>query len=185
MPDPAAPPASQELSYIRAVNEALRWSLAEYPEAILFGEDVALPGGVFGAAKGLHDEFGERVFDTPLTSPTPTRITHATTYRCGTPATTSPRTTPASRTSRQTVTVLAVVSHPREVSNRGRRGQHGPGAPSSQRFSAGDELIDQDDHCKNQQQVQEATGRERRHQPEDPEDEKDDDDGVEHVDLRL
>ncbi len=55
-----------ELSYIRAVNEALAWSLAAMPETIVFGEDVALPNGPFGATKGLHAKFGDRVFDTPI-----------------------------------------------------------------------------------------------------------------------
>jgi acetoin:2,6-dichlorophenolindophenol oxidoreductase subunit beta len=55
-----------ELSYIRAVNEALAWSLEHFPEAIVLGEDVALPNGPFGATKGLHARFGERVIDTPI-----------------------------------------------------------------------------------------------------------------------
>lgn len=55
-----------KLSYAGAANAALRRALAERPETILFGEDVALPGGVFGVTKGLHAEFGERVFDTPI-----------------------------------------------------------------------------------------------------------------------
>ncbi|MCU1492895.1 MAG: acetoin dehydrogenase [Acidimicrobiaceae bacterium] len=55
-----------ELSYIRAVNEALSWALGNYPEAIVFGEDVALPNGPFGATKGLNARFGARVFDTPI-----------------------------------------------------------------------------------------------------------------------
>jgi acetoin:2,6-dichlorophenolindophenol oxidoreductase subunit beta len=55
-----------ELSYIRAVNEALAWSLQAWPETIVFGEDVALPNGPFGATKGLHAKFGDRVFDTPI-----------------------------------------------------------------------------------------------------------------------
>lgn len=54
------------MSYIRAVNSALRWGLETYPQAIVFGEDVALPNGPFGATKGLHGEFGARVFDTPI-----------------------------------------------------------------------------------------------------------------------
>ena len=58
--------STRELSYIRAVNEALRWSLATMPETIVFGEDVAIPGGPFGASKGLQKEFGNRVFDTPI-----------------------------------------------------------------------------------------------------------------------
>jgi pyruvate/2-oxoglutarate/acetoin dehydrogenase E1 component len=55
-----------ELSYIRAVNEALAWSLANRPETIVLGEDVALPNGPFGATKGLHARFGDRVIDTPI-----------------------------------------------------------------------------------------------------------------------
>lgn len=56
----------RRLRYIEAVNEALRWSLATYPECVVFGEDVALPDGPFGATKGLRGEFGGRVFDTPI-----------------------------------------------------------------------------------------------------------------------
>lgn len=55
-----------ELTYIRAVNAALGWALRELPDTVVFGEDVAIPGGPFGATKGLHDEFGGRVFDTPI-----------------------------------------------------------------------------------------------------------------------
>ena len=34
---------------------------------LIFGEDVAKPGGPFGATKGLYEAFGEeRVFDTPI-----------------------------------------------------------------------------------------------------------------------
>jgi len=59
-------PEATELTYIRAVNEALGWALEQFPEAIVFGEDVAIPNGPFGATKGLHERFGERVFDTPI-----------------------------------------------------------------------------------------------------------------------
>jgi pyruvate dehydrogenase E1 component beta subunit/2-oxoisovalerate dehydrogenase E1 component len=58
--------STAEISYIRAVNEALAWSLAAWPETIVFGEDVALPNGPFGATKGLHARFADRVFDTPI-----------------------------------------------------------------------------------------------------------------------
>lgn len=58
---------TQELNYGSAVNAALREALVRHPEALLFGEDIAIPGGVFGCTKGLLDEFGpERVFDTPI-----------------------------------------------------------------------------------------------------------------------
>jgi pyruvate/2-oxoglutarate/acetoin dehydrogenase E1 component len=56
----------KELTYVQAVNAALDRALAQFPEAIFFGEDVALPGGVFGASKGLSKKYGERVFDTPI-----------------------------------------------------------------------------------------------------------------------
>ena len=56
----------RELRYIQAVNLALHWALETYPKALAFGEDIALPGGPFGATKGLHDRFGDRVFDTPI-----------------------------------------------------------------------------------------------------------------------
>jgi len=37
-----------------------------HPETLVFGEDVAAPGGAFGVTRGLADEFGDRVFDTPI-----------------------------------------------------------------------------------------------------------------------
>lgn len=54
------------LTVASAVNAALDRALAEFPEALLFGEDIALPGGVFGCTKGLVERYGERVFDTPI-----------------------------------------------------------------------------------------------------------------------
>lgn len=56
----------RDISYIRAVNLALRDALESSSDVILFGEDVAVPNGPFGASKGLHAEFGDRVFDTPI-----------------------------------------------------------------------------------------------------------------------
>jgi 2-oxoisovalerate dehydrogenase E1 component beta subunit len=52
---------------VRALNQALRDSLAEDPRALVLGEDVGTLGGVFRVTEGLQDEFGTgRVFDTPL-----------------------------------------------------------------------------------------------------------------------
>jgi pyruvate/2-oxoglutarate/acetoin dehydrogenase E1 component len=52
---------------VRALNQALRDSLAEDPRMLVLGEDVGRLGGVFRVTDGLQDEFGEeRVFDTPL-----------------------------------------------------------------------------------------------------------------------
>lgn len=56
-----------ELNYGKAVNTALSRALTEFPESILFGEDLAKPGGVFGVTKDLQASFGQdRVFDTPI-----------------------------------------------------------------------------------------------------------------------
>jgi acetoin:2,6-dichlorophenolindophenol oxidoreductase subunit beta len=49
------------------VAEVLRQELARDPSIVVFGEDVAQLGGVFGATRRLRSEFGhERVFDTPV-----------------------------------------------------------------------------------------------------------------------
>ena len=60
-------PAGSPLTFAKAVNEALRRELSDRPEMVLYGEDVALPGGVFGVTRDLHAAFGGgRVFDTPI-----------------------------------------------------------------------------------------------------------------------
>jgi 2-oxoisovalerate dehydrogenase E1 component len=49
------------------INQALHDLLAKYPEALVFGEDVAQKGGVYTVTKGLHKVFrGARVFNTLL-----------------------------------------------------------------------------------------------------------------------
>jgi 2-oxoisovalerate dehydrogenase E1 component len=69
---PAATPAraageTRELTYAEAVNQALADELETRPEAILYGEDIAIPGGVFGVTRRLQQRFGaDRVFDTPI-----------------------------------------------------------------------------------------------------------------------
>ena len=50
-----------------AINHALQDILARYPEALIFGEDVARKGGVYGVTRGLLNKAGSaRVFDTLL-----------------------------------------------------------------------------------------------------------------------
>ncbi|MFC0454323.1 thiamine pyrophosphate-dependent enzyme [Rhodococcus jostii] len=50
-----------------AINRALLDVLARYPEALVFGEDVARKGGVYGVTRGLMKKAGSaRVFDTLL-----------------------------------------------------------------------------------------------------------------------
>lgn len=56
----------EEMTYVDAVNLALHHALEEDSSVIVFGEDVAIPGGVFGATRGLRDTYGDRVFDTPI-----------------------------------------------------------------------------------------------------------------------
>ncbi len=49
------------------INAALHDLLVKYPEALLFGEDVAQKGGVYTVTKGLFKAFsGKRVFNTLL-----------------------------------------------------------------------------------------------------------------------
>ncbi|MEO3930615.1 thiamine pyrophosphate-dependent enzyme [Micromonosporaceae bacterium B7E4] len=58
---------SKRMTYQRAANAALESELAERDDLIVYGEDVAIPGGVFGVTRGLFKKFGrERIFDTPI-----------------------------------------------------------------------------------------------------------------------
>jgi 2-oxoisovalerate dehydrogenase E1 component len=61
------PPGTVELTYQRAVNQALRQELESRPETLVYGEDVGASGGIFGVSRGLQKDFGpERVFDVPI-----------------------------------------------------------------------------------------------------------------------
>ena len=51
----------------QAINMGLAAILDKYAEALLFGQDIAVKGGVYGVTRGLHQRFGAaRVFDTLL-----------------------------------------------------------------------------------------------------------------------
>jgi 2-oxoisovalerate dehydrogenase E1 component len=55
------------LTLAQAINATLTDALLTWPEAFVFGEDVAVKGGVYGVTKGLRERFGAgRVFDTLL-----------------------------------------------------------------------------------------------------------------------
>jgi 2-oxoisovalerate dehydrogenase E1 component len=55
------------LTLARAINRALSEVLTAYPGAMVFGEDVARKGGVYGVTRGLLQKAGPlRVFDTVL-----------------------------------------------------------------------------------------------------------------------
>lgn len=61
------PEARGPLTLAQAVNAALHDALHTRPNALVFGEDVARKGGVYGATRGLRKAFGGgRVFDTLL-----------------------------------------------------------------------------------------------------------------------
>ena len=50
----------------QAIAAALRDEMRADPSVVVWGEDVAEAEGVFKATVGLHDEFGGRVRDTPI-----------------------------------------------------------------------------------------------------------------------
>jgi 2-oxoisovalerate dehydrogenase E1 component beta subunit len=54
----------------KALNSALRDALRDDERVLIFGEDVGRLGGVFRVTDGLADEFGRRVFNTPLAEST-------------------------------------------------------------------------------------------------------------------
>lgn len=56
------------MTYIDAVNLAMRTELENDEAVIVYGEDVGYAGGIFGGSRYLQRDFGEkRVFDTPIT----------------------------------------------------------------------------------------------------------------------
>jgi pyruvate/2-oxoglutarate/acetoin dehydrogenase E1 component len=55
------------VAFRTAIRDALDEELAADERVILFGEDIAVAGGVFATTTGLYDKYGaERVFDTPI-----------------------------------------------------------------------------------------------------------------------
>jgi 2-oxoisovalerate dehydrogenase E1 component len=61
------PPDPKPLTLAQASNQTLADELAEHDDVLVFGEDVAVKGGVYGVTRGLRDRFGPtRVFDTLL-----------------------------------------------------------------------------------------------------------------------
>jgi 2-oxoisovalerate dehydrogenase E1 component len=59
--------SDEPLTLAQAINAGLAAVLERHPNALLFGEDIAVKGGVYGVTRGLHTRFGAgRVFDTLL-----------------------------------------------------------------------------------------------------------------------
>jgi 2-oxoisovalerate dehydrogenase E1 component len=66
-PEPAPVPADAPVfRTMDAVHDALQAELEADDRVFLAGIDVAAGGNVFGLTRGLHDAFGERVRDTPI-----------------------------------------------------------------------------------------------------------------------
>ncbi len=56
-----------EISFRAAIRDALDEEMASDPDVILFGEDVAVAGGVWATTPGLQERHGvDRVFDTAI-----------------------------------------------------------------------------------------------------------------------
>jgi pyruvate/2-oxoglutarate/acetoin dehydrogenase E1 component len=61
----------RQISYAQALVEAQREEMKRDERVFIFGEDVGLYGGAYGATRGLFEEFGEkRVIDTPISEAT-------------------------------------------------------------------------------------------------------------------
>ena len=57
----------RQITYARAVSEAIAEEMRRDNDVIVLGEDVGILGGNFRATQDLYEEFGpERVFDTPI-----------------------------------------------------------------------------------------------------------------------
>lgn len=57
----------RQLTYHKAIREALRQEMERDESVFLIGEDIGVFGGPFGVTAGLIEEFGsERVIDTPI-----------------------------------------------------------------------------------------------------------------------
>src|SRR6188472_390858 len=62
-----SPSEMAAVAFRTAIRDALDEELAADERVILFGEDIAVAGGVFATTTGLYDKYGaERVFDTPI-----------------------------------------------------------------------------------------------------------------------
>jgi 2-oxoisovalerate dehydrogenase E1 component len=65
--DGALPEHAARLTLAETINRTLADVLASNPSTLLFGEDVAVKGGVYGVTRGLQKRFGAaRVFDSLL-----------------------------------------------------------------------------------------------------------------------
>ncbi len=58
---------ARKLTMARAISEAIGQEMARDPRVLVWGEDVGVYGGIFGATQGLYQQFGgDRIMDTPI-----------------------------------------------------------------------------------------------------------------------
>jgi pyruvate/2-oxoglutarate/acetoin dehydrogenase E1 component len=63
----SSPAATEEMTYLEAISDALREEMRRDSEVICLGEDIGAFGGAFKVTDGFMEEFGaDRVLDTPL-----------------------------------------------------------------------------------------------------------------------
>jgi len=66
-PMPPKTLASDQITFIDAINHGLREEMERNPKIVMWGEDIADPkGGVFGVTRGLSTAFPGRVVNSPL-----------------------------------------------------------------------------------------------------------------------
>jgi 2-oxoisovalerate dehydrogenase E1 component len=67
VPEPPAPPAARQISYMQATLEALTAEMAANPRIFVLGEGIGKRGGNFRTTTGLYDIHGPlRLCDTPI-----------------------------------------------------------------------------------------------------------------------
>ncbi len=67
-PSKAEPaPGTREITYLQAITEALKQEMQRDTRVFVIGEDVGKIGGIFGATRGLIEQFGkDRLLDAPI-----------------------------------------------------------------------------------------------------------------------
>ncbi len=54
------------ITYLEAIREAQALSLKNSDDVFIYGQDIGFFGGAFKATKGLHDNYPDRVIDSPI-----------------------------------------------------------------------------------------------------------------------
>jgi pyruvate/2-oxoglutarate/acetoin dehydrogenase E1 component len=55
-----------EIRYLDAVTAGMRDAMESDERVVLVGIDVGIGGGIFTATRGLHEQFPDRIYDTPI-----------------------------------------------------------------------------------------------------------------------